>query len=248
MELTEYDLKRYDRQMRIHGWGEEGQRRIKAAKVGVVGTGGLGSPLTTYLAVAGVGKIIAADRDVVELSNLNRQILHWDKDIGKKKAESAAEKLRQINPSIEVVTVGEEVTAENIDKIFGDVDVIVDGLDNYPSRFLLNEFAVRKRIPFIHGSVWGMEGRVTTILPGKSPCLRCIVPEPPPREVFPVLGTIPALVATIQATEVLKYITRVGLLLTGRLLVYNGEHMTFDEIPIERDPHCPVCSSLWAGE
>lgn len=244
MALNEYDQKRYNRQMMIHGWGEDGQARIKAAKVGVIGTGGLGSPLLTYLAVAGVGRIIAADRDVVDLSNLNRQILHWDRDVGKKKAESAAEKLKQINPSIDVTVVSDDVTAENIDRIFEGVDLVIDGLDNYQSRFVLNEFAVRRRVPLVHGSIWGLEGRATTIIPGRTPCLRCIVQEAPPKEVFPVLGTVPALIATVQATEALKYLAKVGLLLTGRLLVYNGEHMTFDEIPVERDPQCPVCSGI----
>ncbi len=180
----------------------------------------------------------------MDTSNLNRQILHWDKDIGKKKAESAQEKLKEINPSIDVTVVAEDVTQENIGRIFRGVDLVIDALDNYPSRFVLNEFAVRNRIPLIHGSVWGLEGRSTTIIPGKTPCLRCIFPEAPPKEVFPVLGTIPALIAMIQTTETLKYFAQIGELLTGRLLIYNGEYQTFDEIPVKRDPDCPVCSGI----
>lgn len=244
MALTEYDLKRYNRQIMINDWGESGQEKIKSAKVGIIGTGGLGSPLLTYLAVAGIGRIIAADRDIVDMSNLNRQILHWDKDIGKKKAESAQEKLKEINQSIDVTVVAEDVTQENIGHIFRGVDLVIDALDNYPSRFVLNEFAVRSRIPLIHGSVWGLEGRSTTIIPGKTPCLRCIFPEAPPKEVFPVLGTIPALIAMIQTTETLKYFAQIGELLTGRLLIYNGEYQTFDELPVKRDPDCPVCSGI----
>lgn len=239
VELTENDLKRYDRQMRI--WGEKGQKRLKKATVGIIGTGGLGSPITIYLAVAGIGKIIAADKDRVELSNLNRQILHWDKDIERKKADSAREKLEQMNPDIEIITYGEEVTEENIEKIFKGVNAVIDGLDNFPSRFILNEFAVRKKIPFFHGAVWGFEGRITTIIPKKTPCLKCIFPEAPPREVFPVVGVTPGVIGILQATEVIKYFTGVGKLLTNKLLIYHGDTLSFDEITIERNPECPVC-------
>lgn len=244
LALSGYDLKRYNRQVMISGWGESGQDKIKSAKVGIIGTGGLGSPLLAYLAVAGIGRIIAADRDVVDTSNLNRQILHWDKDIGKKKADSAREKLKEMNPSIDITVAAEDVTQENIDRIFRGVDIVIDALDNYQTRFALNDFAVRNRIPLIHGSVWGLEGRATTIIPGKTPCLRCIFPEAPPEEVFPVLGTIPALIAMIQTTEALKYFANIGKLLAGRLLIYNGEYQTFDEIPVKRDPDCPVCSGI----
>ncbi|MCK5119089.1 MAG: HesA/MoeB/ThiF family protein [Candidatus Latescibacteria bacterium] len=245
VSLTENDRIRFDRQMRISGWGAEGQKRLKRATVGIIGTGGLGSPITIYLAVAGVGRIVLADKDVVERSNLNRQILHWDRDIGRKKADSAEEKLRQLNPEIEIVSYGSEITGENIEEVFGEVDAVVDALDNLPSRFLLNEFAIRHRLPLFHGAVWGLEGRASTMIPGKTVCLRCIYPEELPGEVFPVAGVAPGLIGIIQATEVLKYFTGVGELLLNQLLICDAETMSFSKISLKRTPHCPVCSRLY---
>jgi len=242
--LTENDRTRFDRQIRIPHWGVEGQERLKCAKVGIIGTGGLGSPITIYLAVAGIGRIVLADKDVVERSNLNRQILHWDRDIGRKKAASAEEKLRQLNPEIEIVSYDREITGENIEEVFRDVDAVVDALDNLPSRFLLNEFAVRHRMPLFHGAVWGLEGRASTIIPGKTVCLRCIYPEELPEEVFPVAGVTPALIGVIQATEVLKYFTGIGELLLDQLLIYDGETMSFSKLSLKRESQCPVCGSL----
>ena len=243
--LTENDRIRFDRQIRIPGWGAEGQQRLKSAKVGIIGTGGLGSPITVYLAVAGVGSIVLADKDVVELSNLNRQILHWDRDIRRKKVESAEEKLKQLNPEIEIVSYEGEITGENIEEVFRDVDAVVDALDNLPSRFLLNEFAVRHRVPLFHGAVWGLEGRASTIIPGKTVCLRCIYPEELPEEIFPVVGVTPALIGVVQATEVLKYFTGIGELLLDQLLIYDGEMMSFSKLSLKRAPHCPVCSQFY---
>ena len=243
--LTENDRIRFDRQIRIPGWGAEGQQRLKSAKVGIIGTGGLGSPITVYLAVAGVGSIVLADKDVVELSNLNRQILHWDRDIGRKKAASAEEKLKQLNPEIEIISYDGEVTGANIEEVFRDVDAVVDALDNLPSRFLLNEFAVRHRVPLFHGAVWGLEGRASTIIPGKTVCLRCIYPEELPEEIFPVVGVTPALIGVVQATEVLKYFTGIGELLLDQLLIYDGEMMSFSKLSLKRAPHCPVCSQFY---
>ncbi|VVB65932.1 SAMP-activating enzyme E1 [Candidatus Gugararchaeum adminiculabundum] len=243
-ELSADELKRYDRQIKIRGWGIEGQKKVKKATVGVLGCGGLGSPVTIYLAVAGIGTLVAADLDVVDLSNLNRQILHWNKDVGRKKTESAHEKLSQINPEVKLKFFTGKVDETNVDEVFKGADIVVDALDNFQSRFVLNDFAVRKGIPYVHGSIWGLEGRATTIIPGKTACLRCIVNEAPPKEVFPVLGAAPATIGSIQVTEVLKYLTGVGKLLTGRMIVYDGENMTFKEFETTRDPDCPVCGKL----
>lgn len=239
--LSATDRIRFDRQMRIHGWGEDGQERLKKATVGMIGIGGLGSPVAIYLAVAGIGRLVLVDKDTIELSNLNRQILHWNRDIGRLKAHSAEEKLREINPDIEIVVHTEAATASNIDQILGDVDGMVDALDNFDSRFLLNRFAVARGIPLFHGAVWGLEGRVTTILPGRTACLRCIYAQAPPPEVFPVVGVTPAVIGSIQATEVLKYFTGVGSLLADRLLIYDGEMMEFVQTALRKDPACPVC-------
>jgi len=241
IELTPYDRARYDRQMRIPGFGEEGQKKLKAAKVFLAGAGGLGSPISIYLAVAGVGYIKIVDKDKVELSNLNRQILFWDRDINRFKADVASEKLRAINPYIKVDSVKEAITDENVLDLVGDADIIVDGMDNFPTRFVLNRAAVKLKIPFVHGAIHGLEGRVTTIIPGKTPCLRCIYPEVPPPEVFPVIGVTPALIGLIEATEVIKYLTGIGNLLKNQLLVYDGETMNFQKIRIKRDPRCLDC-------
>jgi len=243
-QLSETDRIRFDRQMRINGWGETGQKQLKNATVGIIGAGGLGSPIAIYLAVAGIGKLIIVDKDTIELSNLNRQILHWNYDIGALKTQSAQQKLHEINPDIEVVTYAEKATDDTIERLFNGVDAVVDALDNFESRFLLNRFAVTHRIPLFHGAVWGLEGRATTVLPGKTICLRCIYEKIPPSEVFPVVGVTPAIIGSIQATEILKYFTGIGELLANRLLIYDGEMMEFNQVTLERDPNCPVCKNL----
>lgn len=245
MELTQRELERYARQMLI--WGEHGQKQLKKAKVGVLGLGGLGSPVTIYLAVAGVGKLVIADGDSVELSNLNRQVLHWDEDIGKSKAISAWEKLRKFNPDIEVKHFKGITTEENIASVFEGVDCVVDALDNIPSRLVLNKFAVERKIPLFHGAIWGFEGRVTTVIPGKTACLSCIYQAAPPRETFPVVGATPGLTAMIQVMEVIKYLTGKGKLLENELLVIDAEMMEFRKIKLRRLDNCPICSSLNAS-
>ncbi|MBM3239003.1 HesA/MoeB/ThiF family protein [Candidatus Poribacteria bacterium] len=242
--LTPNDHKRYHRQMMIDGWGKEGQEKLKQTTIGVLGAGGLGSPLLMYLTVAGFGKIIVADKDVIELSNLNRQILHWDKDIGRKKAESAKEKLQEMNREVEIVAYTGEVTADNIEQIFAGVNAVCDALDNFESRFVLNAFAVAHRIPFFHGAVWGLQGEATTIIPGETVCYRCLYSEAMPGGLFPVVGVTPALIAVIQATEAIKYFTGVGELLKDQLLLYEGEAMTFSKVHIKRNPDCPVCRQV----
>jgi len=246
--LTEGERERYDRQIMIRGFGEEGQEKLKQAKVIIAGSGGLGSPVSVYLAAAGVGTIRIVDHDKVELSNLNRQILHWDKNIGNKKVDSAAEKLSQLNQNVKIEPVEETIGEDNVSSLVAGFDVIVDAMDNLPTRYLLNKAAVEQNTPFIHGAVHGLEGRATTIIPGRTACLKCIYRGLPPAEKFPVIGVTPAVIACIQATEVIKYIVGIGKLLTNRLLIYDGLNMRFTELAARRDPNCEHCSHSAGGE
>jgi adenylyltransferase/sulfurtransferase len=242
--VEEKALERYWRQIQIDGIGKEGQERLKAARVVIAGAGGLGSVISIYLVAAGIGKIRIIDHDVVELSNLNRQILYGDSDVGKKKTEVAVDKLQFLNPDIRIEALSETITERNADKLFSDFDAIVDAMDNFPIRYLLNEMAIKNKIPLFHGAVRGFEGRVTTIIPGISPCLRCIFPRPPEPEITPVVGVTPAVIGSIQATEVIKYILGIGQMLAGRLLVYDGRSMEFMEVKLERHPGCQVCQHI----
>ena len=244
LSLTEKERQRYHRQMLMPGWGEEGQRRLKQARAFVAGAGGLGSPLSIYLAVAGVGEITLVDQDVVDLSNLNRQILHGEEDVGRPKAVSAEETLTALNRDITIRALHQPITGENVHRLVGEAQIIVDCMDNFPTRFLLNRAALDLGIPLVHGAIWGLEGRITFIDPGRTPCLRCLFPEAPPAEVFPVAGVTPAVIACLQATEVLKYLTGIGELLRNRLLLYNGLEMEFQTLKIQRDPRCPECGSF----
>jgi molybdopterin/thiamine biosynthesis adenylyltransferase len=240
--LTPEELQRYDRQIMIYGFGEAGQEKLKKAKVFLAGAGGLGSSVAIYLAAAGVGTLRIADHDKVELSNLNRQVLHWEEDIGKCKADSAADKLKKYNSSLKIETITETITKSNALQLVGDADVIVDAMDNLPTRYLLNKTAIKKEIPFIHGAVYGFEGRAMTILPGKTACLNCLYHgETATKEKFSVIGVTPAVIGCIQATEVIKYITGLGELLTNRLFNFDGLTMKFSEFKIKRDPNCEVC-------
>ncbi len=241
--LSSDEKLRYDRQMIINGFGEAGQEKLKRARVVIAGSGGLGSPVAIYLAAAGIGGLRIIDQDKVELSNLNRQILHWDKDIGQKKAESAAEKLSKINGNVNIEPINDTINETNVAKLTRDCDVIVDAMDNLPTRFLLNQIALEYRIPFVHGAVYGLEGRVMTIIPGKTACLGCMYRGAPPKVKFPVLGTTPGIIGMIQVTEVIKLITGIGELLTNRLLIYDGLNMKFYEIQIKRNPECKYCGS-----
>jgi adenylyltransferase/sulfurtransferase len=245
-ELTEYDLARYDRQIRIEGFGLEGQRKLKNSVVLVVGAGGLGFPILAYLAAAGVGTIKLVDCDIVELDNLNRQLLHWDRDIGRKKVDSAYEKLRQINPTIDIEVYDERITDENVLPLVADADAVVDALDNYAARYVLNRVCIEKRVPFFHGAVHGLMGQATTIVPGETACLRCIIPNPPPQDRFPILGSIAGTIGAIQATEVIKYLVGIGSLLKNKLLFYDGFYMEFSIIEIKRSMKCLDCGELHA--
>lgn len=239
--LLDYDYTRYHRQMLIPGWGEEEQKKVKASRVFVAGAGGLGSPVAIYLAIAGVGEITICDADTVELSNLNRQILHADHTIGKSKAVSAKTTLEALNPEVNVVCHAEYLDERNIEQLVGRPDVVVDCLDNFETRYLLNAYCVKNGIPFVHAGVWGLMGQVTFLSSPQTPCLRCIFPQAPPQETFPVLGATPGIIGCIQAMEVLKYLTGVGDLLYGKLLVMDGSDMKFSAIEVKRSPSCPEC-------
>lgn len=242
--LSPEERERYDRQIIIPNFGLEGQEKLKKATVLVVGAGGLGCPVSTYLAAAGAGEIRIVDFDDVALSNLNRQVLHWQENLGQSKALSASGKLARLNPHSVIKPLNEALTEENIGRILSGVDVVVDALDNFETRQLLNQGAVANSVPFIYGGVNGLMGMVTTIVPSKTPCLSCLFPHTAPKEIFPVLGTTPAVIGAIQATEVIKLIVGLGRPLTGRLLVYDGLEMSFSTVNVERDPSCPVCGSV----
>ena len=237
--LTKDELKRYERQISI--FGEDGQGKLKKAKVFIAGAGGLGSSISTYLTVAGIGKLRMVDNDIVALENLNRQVLHWDNDIGKKKLESAAAKLKRMNPNVEVEVISETINKGNIDELVGDFDMIVDAMDNFAARYVLNKAALVKKIPLFHGAVHGFYGQATTIIPGKTACLRCIFPEAPPPTIPPVVGVTPGVIGCIQATEVIKYILGIGSLLENRLLMWDGLKAEMDEVPLEKNPGCEDC-------
>jgi molybdopterin/thiamine biosynthesis adenylyltransferase len=246
--LTKAELERYDRQIIMRGFGEEGQEKLKKAKVVIAGCGGLGSPIAIYLAAAGVGTVRIIDHDTIELSNLNRQILHWDKDIGRNKTESSAEKLSQINGEVKIETLRETIDEGNVYRLTDGFDLIMDAMDNLPTRFLLNQAAIKHNIPYIHGAVHGLEGRAMTIIPGETACLRCIYRGNIPEEKFPVVGVAPGVIGCIQATEAIKYLVGIGTLLKDRLLVYDGLNISFMELSVKRNPECEHCGHLATKE
>jgi molybdopterin/thiamine biosynthesis adenylyltransferase len=240
-QLTNNEKIRYSRQMLMEGWGEQGQGKLKRSRVFIAGAGGLGSAVSTYLAIAGVGDIKICDADTIELSNLNRQILHTDIRIGTSKAVSARKALKDSNPNIQVECSSDYLSENNVEQIVGNPDIILDCLDNFKTRYLLNRYCLKHNIPFVHAGVHGMGGQVTFLHPPETPCLRCVFPEAPSIETVPVVGATPGLVGCIQALEVLKYITGVGTVLKGRLLVIDGQDMIFTPIKIERAQACPDC-------
>jgi len=237
--LTTRERERYARQILL--FGEEGQERLKKAKVFIAGAGGLGCPIALYLAVAGVGEIRLVDRDTVEQTNLNRQVLHWEKDLGTPKAGSAEAKLREANPDIRVEALSATIDESNVRDLVGDADLIVDAMDNFPTRYLLNREALRSGVPLLHGAIRGFDGQATTIVPGRTACLECLFPEAPPAEIFPVVGTTPGIIGLIQANEAIKYITGTGDLLLDRLLVWDGLSTVLETYAVERRPDCPAC-------
>jgi molybdopterin-synthase adenylyltransferase len=240
--LSERERERYKQQILL--FGEEGQERLAKAHIFIAGAGGLGSPVSLYLAVAGIGTITIVDMDVVDQSNLNRQILHTDRDIGRKKVDSAEEKLTAINPDIRIRAIDTRIDETNAAQLIGSSGGIVDAMDNYPTRYLLNDMAIQKKIPLFHGAIQGFYGQATTILPGETPCLKCIFPKAPPKEVFPVIGATPGVIGTIQATEVIKYFLKSGDLLTSRLFIWDGLLAHAEEITTGRVACCPACSGI----
>ena len=241
-------LQRYDRQMMIEGFGREGQERLRRAKVVVAGAGGLGSVISIYLAVAGVGKIRLIDHDRVELSNLNRQILYGDDDIGRGKVSSARQKIESLNPEVAVEAVSETITEGGAFELVDGCDLIVDAMDNFATRYILNKVAINRGIPFFHGAVRGFEGRATTIVPGRTACLRCLYRRVPSLGTTPVIGVAAAVIGSIQATEVIKYIVGIGELLTNRLLIYDGLGLECMELELKRHPDCEECRHIWEAQ
>ena len=244
-ELTTTELQRYGRQMLIPQVGRSGQQRLKNAAVAIAGAGGLGSPIAMYLAAAGVGHLRLIDCDTVETGNLNRQLLHWQKDVGRPKTESALYKLTRINPDIHVEVRNTKIDAHNATALVAGCNAVVDALDNLATRYIVNRAAAARRIPFFHGAVNGFEGRAMSILPGKSACLRCLYKGPSPEVVTPVIGVTPGIIGTIQATEVIKFLLGTGKLLTNRMLHYDGLAMVFHEFQVRRNPDCDHCGDLF---
>jgi sulfur-carrier protein adenylyltransferase/sulfurtransferase len=239
---------RYSRHLLIPEVGEEGQLKLLDAKVLLIGAGGLGSPASLYLAAAGVGRIGIVDADVVDESNLQRQIVHSTESLGEPKVESAKRSIEALNPDIHVVPYKERLTSENVERILADGwDVIVDGADNFPTRYLVNDASVWHDIPVVHGSIYRFEGQVTVFKPGKGPCYRCLFPTPPPPELAPscaeggVLGVLPGVIGSLQASETLKLALGIGDPLIGRLLLFDALSAEFSEVKLRRDPDCPVC-------
>ncbi|GAX59582.1 UBA/THIF-type NAD/FAD binding protein [Candidatus Scalindua japonica] len=246
-EFTEEQIKRYSRHIILPEVGGKGQKKLLDSKVFLVGAGGLGSPAAFYLAAAGIGKIGISDDDVVDFSNLQRQILHSTKDVDHSKAQSAKETLEALNPDVEVVPYKVRLNSENIIDIIKDYDVILDGSDNFPTRYLVNDACVMLGKPLSHGSIFRFDGQATTILPGKGPCYRCLYETPPPPDLVPscqeagVLGIIAGIIGVVQATEVIKLQLGKGELLNGKLLLYDSLSMDFKKLKIQRNPACPMC-------
>jgi molybdopterin/thiamine biosynthesis adenylyltransferase/rhodanese-related sulfurtransferase len=248
-QLSAEQLERYSRHFLLHQLGEKGQGKLLDAKVLLVGAGGLGSPVALYLAAAGIGTLGIVDADVVDRSNLQRQVLHTTDRVGMRKTESAAMTIHALNPDVQVHAYPERLTVDNVMALFQDYDVIVDGSDNFPTRYLVNDGAVLVGKPVVHGSIFQFEGQVSVFKPHEGPCYRCLYPTPPPPGLVPscsevgVLGVLPGVIGVIQATETIKLIIGQGEPLVGRLLMYDALAMRFREIRIRRDPDCPLCGA-----
>ncbi len=246
--LTQEQKSRYSRHLLLPEVGLEGQLKLLDAKVLLLGAGGLGSPTALYLAAAGVGTLGIVDDDVVDVSNLQRQVIHSNETVGERKVESAERAIRELNPDVRVVKYDTRLDASNIMDIIPGYDVIVDGVDNFPTRYLLNDATVRLRIPVVSASILGFDGQLSVFAPYEGPCYRCLYPTPPPAELAPscgangVLGVLPGTMGLLQATEVVKLVVGAGEPLTGRLLLYDALAATFTELKVRRDPDCPICS------
>jgi molybdopterin-synthase adenylyltransferase len=250
MELSSRDKDRYHRQLIIEGFGEEAQLKLGRATVGVLGIGGLGSPATMYLAAAGIGRILLVDDQVPEMSNLNRQVLHWLRDVSasRLKVESAAWKIKEMNDEVQVLERYERVTKESISSVLGEAEIILDCTDNFETRYALNAFCVETRKPFVHAGVEGLYGQITTIVPGETPCLKCLFPNPPPRKSeLPILGAATGVFGSMQAAEAIKLITGVGDALKGQMISGDLRTNVWERVEVQRDKACPVCSGLLPG-
>ncbi len=246
-ELTKEQLERYSRQILLEDVGVEGQEKILAAKILLIGVGGLGSPVSLYLAAAGIGTIGLVDNDVVDLSNLQRQIVHFTKDIGRSKVASAEEKLHALNPEVKIRTYKQHLDAGNIVDIISGYDFVVDGTDDFPTKFLINDACVSAGIPFSHGGILRFAGQTMTVLPGKSACYRCVFKNPPSPDIASacskagILGAVAGMLGTIQTAEVVKYVTGVGQLLTDTLQTFDALTMGFRKVTLKRRPDCAAC-------
>jgi molybdopterin/thiamine biosynthesis adenylyltransferase/rhodanese-related sulfurtransferase len=247
-ELSQEALRRYSRHLLIPEVGVEGQTKLLQARILLIGAGGLGSPAALYLAAAGVGTLGIVDADVVDETNLQRQVVHNTARLGTSKVQSAAETLQALNPDVHVRAFEERLTSENVDRILSeDWDVIVDGADNFPTRYLVNDASVWHGVPVVHGSIYRFEGQVTVFKPGEGPCYRCLFPAPPPPELAPscaeggVLGVLPGIIGSLQANEAIKLVLGIGQPLIGRLLLFDALTTSFTEVVLRRDPACPVC-------
>ena len=248
MALTDEQLARYSRHITLKEIGVRGQKKLLAAKVLIIGAGGLGAPAAMYLTAAGVGTIGVADSDRVELSNLQRQIIHSTNDVGKAKVESAKETMNALNTDVNIVTYETRITSENIADIIRDYDFVIDGADNFPTKFLINDACVLGRKPFCHAGILRFEGQLMTYVPDKGPCYRCIFGAPPPRDAVPscreagVIGAMAGVIGSMQALEAVKYITGQGELLTGSILIFDGLKMEWRKVKLpKRVPRCLIC-------
>src|SRR5678810_944992 len=247
--LTAQELVRYSRHIGLSEVGEAGQRRLKRASVLIVGVGGLGSPAALYLAAAGVGRIGIADFDTVDLTNLQRQLLHDTNSVGQRKTDSARARLGAVNPLVHVETINDELSTANALDIIAAYDVVIDGTDNFKTRYLTNDACVLLGKPNVYGSVLRFEGQASVFATSDGPCYRCLFPEPPPPGLVPscaeggVLGVLPGIIGVIQATETIKLITGIGEPLIGRFLIYDALRMKFRELKLRKDPECPVCGT-----
>jgi len=246
-ELTPSERERYARHLALPSIGETGQRRLKAARVLVIGVGGLGSPISMYLAAAGVGHLGLVDDDAVSLSNLQRQVAHGTSTLGRPKVASGLERLLDLNPEVDVHPYHERFTAETAAGIASSYDLIVDGTDNFDTRYVINQTCVRLGIPYVYGAIFRLEGQVSVFGTPDGPCYVCVFPEPPPPETVlsgaeaGIMGAIPGTIGTLQATEAIKWIVGIGMPLVGRLLVYDAAGMAFESIEVTKNPVCPVC-------
>jgi adenylyltransferase/sulfurtransferase len=254
MGLSLDEIKRYSRQLVLPDFGSREQNRLKNAKVAVTGAGGLGCPVSTYLTVAGIGEIVLFDMDEVDLTNLNRQFLYTPQDVGKKKAELAAKKLNDINPEIDVSAVTERVTYDNAFDLLKGFDAVVDGTDNFPVRYAVNDACAVNKVPLFHGAVLMYEGRAISIIPGETACFRCVFPEAPPAGMVPtcreagVFGVMTGLVGSIQTSEALRYLAGMEIALKDTLLVINTDTMDFNKIKVKRREDCTACGETFVSK